>query len=500
VHSTDVEHPRPARRADAHRRRVALVGGPHPGWQSLERTYRFYRNALEAEFDIEVVAHVSGSWRANGFDAVVSFSGAGCWELDSHPDCPLLFALHGGAVVSRDFLRHHLPRLETTDALIGNCTSDLAAVRDLCGRSHPTLHLQPLPVSTEALRPLGRRESRAGLPVEDRELVVGFVARLLPQKNLHGFLRMFAELKQQLAPLSAGAIVIGDYWLDHPVLNFASETYPQTIGTLVRALNLERDVMHLPARLTDVQLALCYSAMDVLIHPTNAVDENFGYAPIEAMACGTPVLGSAYGGLKDSVVSGETGFLMPTWVTDGGIRVDLRAGVRAALRLMRDQQLAEDMASAALRRAREHYSPTRCATVLSSAVQGAIEERRIGGRTPVEIAPLRRFATDEDLLPSAEPPWSQIAPAVARYVSSDPPVPTWTSWVRRAAPLVSCGDGLYRLDDPAWPAEYRLDDASRALVDRCATDTRVSEISADPQMLVQVSRAVRRGLLVASHE
>jgi glycosyltransferase involved in cell wall biosynthesis len=466
----------------------------------LDRTYRFYRSALEAEFDVEVVAHVSGPWRAKGVDAVVSFSGAGCWELDSQPDCPLIFALHGGAVLSRDFLRNHLPRLKTTDVLIGNCISDLAAVRDLCGRSHPTLHLQPLPVSTAALLPLGRRESRAGLPVEGRHFVVGFVARLLPQKNLHGFLRMFAELKQQLAPLSPGAIVIGDYWLDHPVLDFASETYPQTIGALVRELDLERDVMHLPARLTDAQLALCYSAMDVLIHPTNAVDENFGYAPIEAMACGTPVVGSAYGGLKDSVVSGETGFLMPTWVTDGGIRVDLRAGVRAAVGLMRDHRLAEDMASAALRRAREQYSLARCATLLCSAVHDAIDERRTGARKPVEIAPFRHFAAQEDLLPCAEPPWSQIAPAVARYVSSEPPVATWTSWVRRTAPLVSCGDGLYRLDDPAWPAEYRLDDASRALVNGCTTDTRVNEIGNDPQTLVQVSHAVRRGLLIASHE
>ena len=66
----------------------------------------------------------------------------------------------------------------------------------------------------------------------------------------------------------------------------------------IRYLGIERD----PRR-----MALYYRASDVYIHAAKA--EAFGKAIIEAMACGTPVVATAVGGISELINNGITGFL-----------------------------------------------------------------------------------------------------------------------------------------------------------------------------------------------
>ena len=48
-----------------------------------------------------------------------------------------------------------------------------------------------------------------------------------------------------------------------------------------------------------------YNIADVAINLTLHHDENFGLAQVEAMACGLPVVGSLWGGLKDTIRDGR---------------------------------------------------------------------------------------------------------------------------------------------------------------------------------------------------
>src|SRR5690606_19235364 len=57
------------------------------------------------------------------------------------------------------------------------------------------------------------------------------------------------------------------------------------------------------------QLSRYYSASDVFV--TTPWYEPFGITPVEAMACRRPVIGSNTGGIRYTVVDGETGFLVP---------------------------------------------------------------------------------------------------------------------------------------------------------------------------------------------
>ncbi len=473
--------------------RLGLSGcEPHP-WPSVERTRRFYLQALGSELDL------AEGWLETLPDAVLNFTGPEGWErLASHPPCPLLFALHGGPVLDREHLRAHAGRLESTDVLIVNCASDAALLRRLFAGPAPRLCHLPLPVDSAVFRPLGRRECRAELPLERTDFVIGFVARLLPQKNLHQFLRLLARLKRRLHPRTVSALVIGNYWLDYPVLPYVTAGYPERVRGLLAELGLAGDVAYFTAGLDDDQLALCYGAMDLLIHPTSSLDENFGYAPVEAMACGTPVLGTAYGGLKDTVVSGETGFLMPTWTTDSGIRMDLLRGEDEAVRILLDGELRERMSEAGARRALETYSFEACARVLRGAVAEAVAARRAGGARPLAPAAFGPDPPESGLLPPVQPPWEHYRGAADVYVSGPPPSPGPGHRLAVAAPLLP-EEGGFRLDDPAWPARFELAGPDLAIARLCEEEASWERLAgeglADADRL---RRLIASGLLVAT--
>ncbi|MFX6637343.1 glycosyltransferase, partial [Acinetobacter baumannii] len=52
-----------------------------------------------------------------------------------------------------------------------------------------------------------------------------------------------------------------------------------------------------------------YCAANVFV--TTPWYEPFGITPLEAMACGRPVIGADVGGIRHTVVDGETGYLVP---------------------------------------------------------------------------------------------------------------------------------------------------------------------------------------------
>lgn len=91
---------------------------------------------------------------------------------------------------------------------------------------------------------------------------------------------------------------------------------------------------------------------DVVLCPADY--EPFGIVPLEAMACGRPVVASAVGGQLDTVVHGETGLLVPPG--------DAEALARAVSVLLADPGLRAAYGAAARRRALGRYGWDRVAS------------------------------------------------------------------------------------------------------------------------------------------
>ncbi len=64
-----------------------------------------------------------------------------------------------------------------------------------------------------------------------------------------------------------------------------------------------------------------WSGADIFTLPVDNIQETFGLVPVEAMAAGLPVIMPDWDGFRDTVVHGETGFLIPTRMSGGGQRI-----------------------------------------------------------------------------------------------------------------------------------------------------------------------------------
>jgi hypothetical protein len=96
-----------------------------------------------------------------------------------------------------------------------------------------------------------------------------------------------------------------------------------TLFKMVKKLGVAPERIHFYGRKSMAELRNLYSVTDVMVNMTLHHDENFGLGQVEAMACGTPVVCTNWGGLKDTVVDGKTGFRVSTFATSAlGVKAD----------------------------------------------------------------------------------------------------------------------------------------------------------------------------------
>ncbi len=123
-----------------------------------------------------------------------------------------------------------------------------------------------------------------------------------------------------------------------------------------------------------------YAAADLFVFPS-IWDEGYGLPPVEAMAAGVPVVASRSGAVAQTVVDGETGFLVDK---------NDSAGLAAAMtRLLDDPDLRATMGERGRRRALDLYTWARSAESARALYDIARSPRSM----PAEHYGFRRVAT-----------------------------------------------------------------------------------------------------------
>ena len=119
---------------------------------------------------------------------------------------------------------------------------------------------------------------------------------------------------------------------------------------LVQELGLQGRATFLESLSTE-ELVEQYNRAQFLVSPS--LYEGFGLPAAEAMACGTPVVATQAGALREIVQDGETGLLVPA-----GEVAPLAEAIRT---LLEDPERCRTMGEAGAERVREHFSWRRTA-------------------------------------------------------------------------------------------------------------------------------------------
>jgi glycosyltransferase involved in cell wall biosynthesis len=154
------------------------------------------------------------------------------------------------------------------------------------------------------LSPISKPLARFALSLPPEERVILQLGRMVPRKGVDTAIRGLGRLVRDHSVTARLLIVGGETDEPDPALT------PE-IGRL-QAIAAEEGVTELVkfiGRRGRETLKYYYSAADVFV--TVPWYEPFGITPVEAMACGTPVVGSNVGGIKYTVRDGETGYLVP---------------------------------------------------------------------------------------------------------------------------------------------------------------------------------------------
>jgi D-inositol-3-phosphate glycosyltransferase len=273
---------------------------------------------------------------------------------------PLILTFHALGVVKRRHqgtadtsppARNDVERqlLGEVDEVMATCSDEVEELRAL-GAPDDRIRVVPCGVDTSAFRPDGAQAP----PRRGGHRVVA-VSRLVARKGIDDIIAALPRLPGTELLVAGGP----------PGRQLAADPEATRLRALADELGVGRRVRLLGAVSRADVPPLLRSADVVACVPWY---EPFGIVPLEAMACGTPVVGSAVGGLLDTVAHGRTGLLVPPH--------DPEAVTAAIQRLLDNPSLRVRMGEEAVARVRQAFTWSQVARSTLDVYRELVSEAR----------------------------------------------------------------------------------------------------------------------------
>jgi glycosyltransferase involved in cell wall biosynthesis len=222
--------------------------------------------------------------------------------------------------------RFVLPRVD----MFAACTHTAAAALQRAGVDPSRIRVVYLGSDPERFQPREATELRTRLCPDDGFLV-GYVGRLVPEKGVDVLLHALAALPEECVLCVIGAGACG----------------PE-LAELAADLGVRNRLQWL-GRVDHGAMPEHLSAFDALVLPSRSIptwQEQYGAVLVEAMLCGTAVVGSSSGAIPE--VIGEAGLTFP--------ENDAAALAEVLARLRDDRVLREELGRKGLARARAEFT------------------------------------------------------------------------------------------------------------------------------------------------
>ena len=251
--------------------------------------------------------------------------------------------------------------IKQADYVIAECPQDREDLIKYYHAPADKIRVVPCGVNTEEMFPVDQRLARMRLKLPQEDFVLLQLGRMVQRKGVDNVIEALTKLKYTGA--RTRLIIVGG---EEEVCGLGYNPEIARLKQLAKDLGVQHAVTF-AGRKGREELKYFYAAADIFI--TTPWYEPFGITPLEAMACGTPVIGADVGGIKYSVLDGKTGLLVPP--------KDPRALAEKINELLLRRPVLEEMGRNGIKRVQALFTWQRVAQLMSRLYEKAITNNNI---------------------------------------------------------------------------------------------------------------------------